>query len=324
MGRKRARPPAVGRRATWENRILHGRAGMLRFTPRRTVAKTFGISYGKVEVYHPSSRFPLKRIFDFIEKVEHDPERKWLLTHPKIWTYARIRELAPTHNATVIREIILKERNAFRDANRRLVPSSQAINLIIRKNDLRPSGSPPIRVRKPVFRKNMRPLNNLSEVERNHLVESGLSVIFGKKNSRAFFDPELDDFFREKVANEARRFSFPKDLSEENRLRYFRGVVFNKMSNWLKDGLRVVGPYTRRGKQRRPVAGSPVLEQKSPAAPVAQPEEIPLDVLEKLSPREVKVVEMLLQGAKRTEIARELHLTGARVSQLVKKIREKI
>ncbi len=283
---------------------------MLQFTTVRGIASRFNVPRSRVEVFHQgrgnfrdSTR---RRIFDLIDRVRPDPDRKYLLTHPKIWQYARIQELAPQHAVSEIRSILLREKAGMPHLAAVKILSDDSIGRIIRTFHLR-TREELHRISR--FPRNARPKNSLSQTERQLLVHSVLMMLHGHDLSRTrFSDPELDDYIHERINKEAERFPFPVELSSVEREKLFKQVVRARLRYWLKDGLRTKGPYTRSGK-RRDTAQVEEFESRLPASNPFMDVSIPPGVSRKLKRRELFTVMHLLEGYTLRDVAQKLSVS---------------
>lgn len=299
---------------------------MLRFTPRREIQRELGVSHETSILASGTTRHKLVPVFQFIERIEKDPERRWLLAHPKVWIYARMKALAPTHGAPEIKKILERERQSLPNASRYWVPKEATIRIIVREFNLRPEGMREVWRKMGSRLKKTRPDNGLSEATRKRLVMHALGLISQKNLRIVHVYPQLEDYFQDRFELEARRIPHMEELSDAEQLVIWEKYVLRRLRSWSKDGLRTFGPRTRKGIERSP--HTPIVEERvidfRPAVNENEMTVILSRAERLLTKKQLIVLRGLLEGKTRNEIAREMGVGPTNIDLHVKKIRQKM
>jgi DNA-binding NarL/FixJ family response regulator len=82
----------------------------------------------------------------------------------------------------------------------------------------------------------------------------------------------------------------------------------------------------RNGKERRPGARiiEEIVQEKSGKAEESSITELLSNYRKKVTPRQLQVLQLLMEGKMRVEIARELKISPGRVSQIVGNLRKRV
>jgi transcriptional regulator with XRE-family HTH domain len=295
--------------------------GLMPLTGIPEIATRTGISHSLLETIPRSNTQHNATKLALIERFEKDPAKRHLLSHPKLWALARIRELAPSHNSHEIKKILETEANELnakypsgkKKAPARWQVSSQTnIARIIQEECLRN----PEDLSKILSRAHTRRTENqLTQRERDHL----LTVAYQRLQNMSFMKSmpvsaeEMRDLLFDRLQKEVKLFnpgnhSMLKEL-EHNWMAFLfsRGpgprkkAAASRMDFFIIDILRQKGPFRRdrtpRKLERRP------RKKLGKKQGFPRPVSLPSGIANRLTAGEKQVLQLSVSGSTPKQIA---------------------
>ncbi len=316
---------------TKRQRRLLDKAGLMPLTSveaMRSRPKKFGSpiptgQLGLIARPHPQS---LETRFALVQKFRTPEKEGWLL-HPKLWAFNRIQELAPQYPATEIQKILKREAETLNAQHPKqskekkyAVPAYDTIAKYISKFNLR-SKEQYFHIMSGIFRR--RKPNALTEPTRQWLFDIGMGLFqVDIARLESPVDPaEFQTKLENRLRGEARFFQASPGLPLDELERRWTSFIRNRRTDFSVDIFRQIGPFSRSGKERLPLATSDVIESRS--APSQSPRPMELPKIPGLTRQQEKVYSLLRQGLSQKEIARALGITISTVSSHIKQIRKR-
>lgn len=248
------------------------KAGQMPLTSSTHIAKITGIPLGRLtRVERPNSQLVQTRI-DLIRSGRGDP------ASPKLWALARMIDLAKTHNGKEIYAILVDEACEKNKALAALYPSKysgdsgpykvpliETIWEIIRLNNLRSREEVESLQEKARKKQRKRQPNKLTREEKDALIASTVRLVNNWVGSNTPGVP-VDDLQSEvirRLTGEIDYFNPTKPYANASELEANwaahllakqKKTKRRRIDYFIIDAKRSVGPFTRRGRQRRPAS----------------------------------------------------------------------
>lgn len=315
---KRKRNLSLESRVAWLREVHEKHPGLIRLTTREKMEKRYGIPKNYLEQFFEgnNSKRQLRTKIELAQRVLNDPDRKWLAEDYRIWPYARIVALAPTHAVRDIRQKMLAERDSFPDASQRKVFSSDAIYNLINRFNLRPGGMGAIWMKRTQKSEKARPDNGLSEEARKELVHEAIPLTSASRRAS-----EISDLLLDRLIYESRKVKGLENLSQSERITRWRTFVNACVRRWIIDALR------KRGSRRRQFRRvNVILDSASAQSPSTDPVSLDsyLPTGFKLRPKEREVLDLMRGGLSKIQVARKLGLTPKAIGERLASLRNRI
>ena len=315
---KRKRNLPLQSRVAWLRDVHKKHPGLIRLTTRAKMEKRYGFPKHFLEQYFEgnNSTRQMRTKIELAQRVLNDPDRSWLAEDYRIWPFARVVALAPTHNAKDIYQTMLTERGSFPDASRRKILAIATIQRLIRTFFLRPDGAGVIWEKRVKKMKNARPDNGLSEEVRRELVHEAIPLTSASKNAS-----EVSDLLLDRLIYESRKVKGLENLSQSERTARWRTFVRVCKQRWVIDALRKRDFQSRRVNPLKQKFVE-VSELPSSKIPISLDSYLPSGF--KLTPKDREVLDLLRRGFTKIQIARELGLTAHAITLRLFSLRKRI
>lgn len=294
-----------------------GKLGLMPFTNEQEIIARFGTPHSFLRDIQRTRSNSLTERLKRIERFTNDPATAKLVMHPKLWMVYRMRELAPTHTVTEIRDILLRERENNPHLSRVEIPASGGLSAAIQKLNFRtPEQGVALRTRK------RRALNELTPEQRAELVQVAEPFIANIcKWARDTYGDELATIIRDYISDDVAYAQLDPSWPTEKRRK--------KWLAYLREGRRYffLASLTR---YKRRTKGKKLLSLRPDDTEAMQPtkEENPflkeISFTTKLSKREREVLQLLKEGKNLKEVAKALQTGYSNVNAIRQSIRRKI
>jgi hypothetical protein len=287
-----------------------------------------------------------------LEALAKDPQRQWLVEHPKLHWLWRIRELAPSHSGVAIHQALVAEEGEYLKrffssvSHKRKhellkkwgkwlkVPNKNHILKIIQTQSLR-TPAQLAKIRNEIARTmpSTRPKNNLSDAVRVRLFNSGVEILdewFFRKIPQSEISPdELRDELLDIIGNETVHVRIPNDIKTMDELEWF-------WRKWITHGLGRFYPsraikkiiLKKRAEEKTLRRSSPtvLLVRLGGVQELGLPRDTPWENVRyrtALTPSERKVVDFLKEGLNRRQIQVRMDISRQAVFTHIASLRKK-
>lgn len=321
------------KKTKWSGERYLSRIGLMPLTSMKKVPRRTGLPRHFFETIERGNPLHLKTRLALIERFERGPETKSLLMHPKLWTLARIRELAPLYTIPEIRQMLLEERARLKprmgEKWNPIIPNHKKISLAVRNVGLRTASEKRTILERIGSQKRTRKQNQLSKKQRELLLEKAVEWISKIHLYSAGYlsADEILSGLLERFQYEVERFPIvDPSLSDKELTEQWIGWISRGLKNYVRDILRKRGIRTPLGNLQReipvedPDLVSSLQKRNTVTKPILSPN---ITFHTPLTSKQREIVEMAMSGLTQKQIAARLHITISAVGQHLSNIRKK-